>query len=146
MSRVGKMPAWQRSFVISSMLACSISGSLYLIGHEFQIHRSTFGNHTVLAIHGIFAMIATLALGSVLPFHLKAGLKSKKKWFSGFSQLSFLAVLLTTGGLLYYGPAQIRDSVVITHWVVGLLFFLIFLLHIVFTLEVTASKRHKGMP
>ena len=146
MSRLGKMPAWQRSFVISSMLACSISGGLYLIGHEFQIHRSTFGNHTVLASHGIFAMIATIALGSVLPFHLKAGLKSKKKWFSGFSQLSFLAVLLTTGGLLYYGPAQIRDSVVITHWVVGLLFFLIFLLHIVFTLEVTASKRHKGMP
>ena len=127
------------------MLACSISGSLYLIGHEFQIHRSTFGNHTVLAIHGIFAMIATLALGSVLPFHLKAGLKSKKKWFSGFSQLSFLAVLLTTGGLLYYGPAQIRDRVVITHWVVGLLFFLIFLLHIAFALEVTASKKHKGM-
>ena len=145
MSRLGKMPAWQRSFVISSMLACSISGSLYLIGHEFQIHRSIFGNHTVLAIHGIFAMIATLALGSVLPFHLKAGLKSKKKWFSGFSQLSFLAVLLTTGGLLYYGPAQIRDSVVFTHWLVGLLFFLIFLLHIVFALEVTASKRHKGI-
>jgi hypothetical protein len=145
MSRLGKMPAWQRSFVISSMLACSISGRLYLIGHEFQIHRSIFGNHTVLAIHGIFAMIATLALGSVLPFHLKAGLKSKKKWFSGFSQLSFLAILLTTGGLLYYGPAQIRDSVVITHWVVGLLFFLIFLLHIVFALEVTASKKHKGM-
>ena len=145
MSRLGKMPAWQRSFVISSMLACSISGSLYLIGHEFQIQRSTFGNHTVLAIHGIFAMIATLALGSVLPFHLKAGLKSKKKWFSGFSQLTFLAILLTTGGLLYYGPAQIRDSVVFTHWLVGLLFFLIFLLHIVFALEVTANKKHKGM-
>jgi hypothetical protein len=48
---------------------------------------------------------------------------------SGFSQLSFLAVLLTTGGLLYYGPAETRDGVVITHWVVGLLFFAIFLLH-----------------
>ena len=145
MSRLGKMPAWQRSFVISSMLACSISGSLYLIGHEFQIHRSTFGNHTVLAIHGIFAMIATLALGSVLPFHLKAGLKSKKKWFSGFSQLSFLAILLTTGGLLYYGPAQIRDSVVFTHWVVGLLFFLIFLLHAVITIKISIVKKQKEM-
>ena len=129
MSRLGKMPGWQRSFVISSMLACSISGSLYLLGHEFHIQRSTFGNHNVLASHGIFAMIAILALGSVLPFHLKAGLKSKKKWMSGFSQLSFLAILLTTGALLYYGPAEIRDSVVITHWVVGLMFFAIFLMH-----------------
>ena len=129
MSRLGKMPAWQRSFVVGGMLACSISGCLYLLGHEFEIQRSTLGNHNVLAIHGIFAMIATLALGSVLPFHLKAGLKSKKKWLSGFSQLSFLAILLTTGALLYYGPAEIREDVVITHWVVGLMFFAIFLLH-----------------
>ena len=129
MSRLGKMPSWQRSFVISSMLVCSISGCLYLLGHEFQIQRSTYGNHNVLAIHGIFAMLATLSLGSVLPFHLKAGIKSKKKWLSGFSQLSFLAILLSTGALLYYGPVEIRDNVVIIHWVVGLLFFAIFLLH-----------------
>ena len=141
MSRLGRMPSWQRSFVVSSMLACSISGCLYLLGHEFQIQRSTFGNHTVLAIHGIFAMIATLALGSVLPFHLKAGIKSKKKWLSGFSQLSFLAILLTTGALLYYGSAEMRDSVVITHWVVGLLFFLIFLLHAVFAIEIRIMKK-----
>ena len=139
MSRLGKMPTWQRSFVIGSMLACSISGSLYLIGHEFQIQRSTLGNHNVLAAHGIFAMIATLALGSVLPFHLKAGLKSKKKWVSGFSQLSFLAILLTTGALLYYGPVEIREDVVIIHWVVGLIFFAIFLLHGVRKVEIFRS-------
>ena len=145
MSRLGKMPSWQRSFVVSSMLACSISGCLYLLGHEFQIQRSIFGNHNVLATHGIFAMIATLALGSVLPFHLKAGIKSKKKWVSGFSQLSFLAVLLTTGALLYYGSAETRDSVVITHWVVGLLFFLIFLLHAVITIKISIVKKQKEM-
>ena len=145
MSRLGKMPSWQRSFVVSSMLACSISGCLYLLGHEFQIQRSIFGNHTVLAVHGIVAMMATLALGSVLPFHLKAGFKSKKKWVSGFSQLSFLAVLLTTGALLYYGSAETRDSVVITHWVVGLLFFLIFLLHAVITIKISIVKKQKEM-
>jgi hypothetical protein len=139
MSRLGKMPTWQRSFVIGGMLACSISGSLYLIGHEFQIQRSTLGNHNVLAAHGIFAMIATLALGSVLPFHLKAGLKSKTKWVSGFSQLSFLAILLTTGALLYYGPVEIREDVVIIHWVVGLIFFAIFLLHGVRKVEIFRS-------
>ena len=111
------------------MLACSISGSLYLLGHEFHIQRTVFGNRNILAAHGIFAILATLALGSVLSFHLKAGIQSKKKWFSGFSQLSFLVTLLTTGVLLYYGPAEIRDSVVVTHWVVGLMFFATFLLH-----------------
>ena len=129
MSRLGRMPSWQRSFVITGMLACSISGSLYLLGHEFHIQRTVFGNRNILAAHGIFAILATLALGSVLSFHLKAGIQSKKKWFSGFSQLSFLVTLLTTGVLLYYGPAEIRDSVVVTHWVVGLMFFATFLLH-----------------
>jgi len=129
MSRLGKMPAWQRSFVIGGMLACSISGSLYLLGHEFQIQRSMLGNRYILAAHGIFAILATLALGSVLSFHLKAGIQSKKKWLSGFSQLSFLGGLLITGALLYYGPANIRDEVVVMHWVVGLVFFATFLLH-----------------
>ena len=143
MSRLGKMPGWQRLFVIGGMLACSISGSLYLLGHEFQIQRSTLGNHNVLALHGVFAMIATLALGSVLPFHLKAGLKSKRKWLSGLSQLGFLAALLITGALLYYGPDEIRNAIVSTHWILGLLFFVIFLAHSILRLEIGGIKKQK---
>ena len=130
MSRLGKMPSWQRWFVTLGILGCSLSGSIYLIGHEFEIQRSTLGSHSILAIHGVTALIATLALGSTLPFHLKSGLKSRRKWISGLSQLSFLGVLMITGLLLYYGPASIREIVVSTHWIIGLLFFAIFLLHV----------------
>ena len=135
MSRLGKMPAWQRSFVIGGMLACSITGSLYLLGHEFQIQRSTLGDHNILALHGITAMLATIALGTVLPFHLKSGIKSGRKMISGFGQLIFLLTLLITGALLYYGPQEIRDNVISIHWIVGLVFFAIFLLHGVAKLE-----------
>ena len=129
MRRLGKMPGWQKSLVIVGMLTCSITGSLYLLGHQWQIERALFANHTVLASHGLSAMLATLALGSVLPFHIKAGYQSGRKRLSGFSQLAFLAVLLITGGLLYYGPEEIRDAVINMHWVVGLAFFAIFLFH-----------------
>lgn len=129
MSRLGKMPNWQRKFVIIGMMACSITGLLYLLGHEFQIQRAIFGNHSILAAHGIAAMLASLALGSVLPFHIKAGYKSNRKRWSGFSQLSFLVVLLGTSALLYYGPEEIRDITIDTHWITGLLFFTIFILH-----------------
>lgn len=129
MSRLGKMPSWQRTFVICGMMACSITGLMYLLGHQFQIQRAAIGTHNILVAHGIAAMLATLAIGSVLPFHLKAGYKSKKQWWSGFSQLGFLAVLLISGALLYYGPEEIRDSVIDTHWIVGLLFFTIFMVH-----------------
>jgi hypothetical protein len=88
------------------------------------------GSHNILVIHGVAAMLTILALGSVLPFHLKAGLKSKRKWWSGLGQLSFLSALMITGLLLYYGPEPIRETVVSTHWVLGLLFFAVFLIHI----------------
>lgn len=128
-SRLGKMPAWQRHFVLIGLLSCSLSGTAYLLGHEFHIERAMLGAHAVLAWHGITAMLATIALGSVLPFHLKAGLKSKKKLWSGLSQLAFLTTLLISGALLYYGPEEIRDKVITTHWTVGLAFFAIFLMH-----------------
>lgn len=129
MSRLGKMPNWQRLFVISGMFSCFVTGLFYLLGHEFQFERHTLGSHNMLAAHGIAAMLATLALGSVLPFHIKAGYQSKHKWLSGFNQLIFLAVLLVSGALLYYGPEEIRDSVIEVHWIAGLLFFVIFITH-----------------
>ena len=129
MSRLGKMPSWQRSFVICGMMACSITGLIYLLGHQFHLQRSILGTHGILAAHGVFAMLATLAFGSILPFHIKAGYKSRKQLWSGFSQLGFLATLIISGALLYYGPEEIRDGVIDTHWIVGLLFLVIFIWH-----------------
>lgn len=130
MSRLGKMPNWQKWFVTLGILSCSLSGSIYLIGHEFQIERPILGTHRVLAIHGVAAMLATLALGSVLPFHLKAGYQSGRRRISGFSQLGFILILLCSGALLYYGPETMRETVISIHWIIGLLFLTIFLFHI----------------
>ncbi len=143
-SRLGKMPAWQRQFVLISMLSCSLTGSAYLLGHEFHIERTVLGTHSILIWHGIAAMLATMAIGSVLPFHLKAGLKSKRKIWSGLSQLAFLITLLVSGALLYYGPEEIRDIVINTHWVIGLAFFLIFLLHGVYAKKSTVLNAKKA--
>ena len=129
MSRLGKMPGWQKWFVLFGMLSCSISGTVYLLGHEFQIQRAVIGSSQVLSIHGIAAMLATLALGSALPFHIKAGIKSKRKLLSGISQLCFLCTLMMTGALLYYGPEAIREEAILIHWIVGLFFLMIFVLH-----------------
>lgn len=143
-SRLGKMPAWQRYFVFIGILSCSLTGIAYLLGHEFHIERTVLGAHSVLVWHGIAAMAATMALGSVLPFHLKAGLKSRRKLWSGLSQLAFLTVLLASGALLYYGPEEIRDSVIEIHWMIGLTFFAIFLLHGVHAKNLTSLNAKKA--
>lgn len=137
-NRLGKMPAWQRYLVLVGMLGCSLTGTAYLIGHEFHIQRTVLGSHSVLVWHGIAAMVATISLGSLLPFHLKAGLKSKKKLWSGLSQLIFLTTLLISGALLYYGPAEIRDTTIAAHWITGLAFFALFLLHVVYSKKTVA--------
>lgn len=130
--RLGKLPTWQRYFVLISMFSCSLTGTAYLLGHELQIQRTLLGTHAVLAWHGVTAMLASIALGSILPFHLKAGLKSKKKLLSGLSQLACLLTLLISGVLLYYGPIEFRDSVILAHWLIGLAFFIVFLLHSIY--------------
>ena len=129
MSRLGKMPGWQKWFVLFGMLSCSISGTVYLLGHEFQVQRAVIGSSQVLSVHGIAAMLATLALGSALPFHIKAGIKSKRKLLSGISQLCFLCTLMMTGALLYYGPEAIREEAILIHWIAGLFFLMVFVLH-----------------
>ena len=84
----------------------------------------------MLAVHGMTAIIATLGLGSVLPFHLKVDLKANRKVISGISQLIVLSILTVSGALLYYGPAVvIRDDIILIHWLTGLLFFSLFTFH-----------------
>lgn len=106
------------------MLSCFITGLVYLLGHEFHIQRPLLGTHTILASHGIAGILAILTAGSVLPFHLKAGFKSKRKWLSGVGQLGFLATLFISGILLYYyGPEEIREGVIKTHWIIAYSFY-----------------------
>lgn len=133
MSRLGKMPHWQKWFVILGIISCSLSGVIYHIGHQLQIYRAVLGSHPILMLHGVGAMLATLALGSTLPFHIKAGLQSKRRWVSGISQLSFLGLLMITGALLYYGSEDLREFAINLHWGIGVLFFSIFILHIIRT-------------
>jgi hypothetical protein len=123
---LGKMANWQRWFTISILCICSLSGIVFLLGHEFQISRALMGNRNVLIIHGVSAAIALIAFGTVLPFHIKAGLKSKQNLISGISQLVFLVILVITAMLLYYGPEEMHEGSELTHWVLGLVFFGVF--------------------
>jgi hypothetical protein len=128
---LGKMPNWQRWFSISVLTICSISGIAFLLGHEFKISRATLGDHNILVIHGVSAAIALIAFGTVLPFHIKAGLKAKKNLISGLSQLALLLILVITAMLLYYGPEELHEGSELTHWILGLVFFGFFIFHVI---------------
>ena len=128
-TRLGRMPVWQRYFVISSIGLCSVTGLLFLLATDLQLSLLIIRPHTILSWHGITAMATSIALGSVLTVHLKAGIKAKRQVFSGLSQLTCLLALILTAALLYYGPAELRDDAITAHWVIGILFFSFFLSH-----------------
>ena len=128
-SRLGRLPRWQRYFIQLAMLTCSLSGALFLLGHHYGIRNPWLTQHTILLAHVITASLAILGLGSLLPFHLKAGFKAKSQIVSGISQLVLLGVLAISGWLLYYGPESARECTIQTHWIVGLVFFAIFISH-----------------
>jgi len=139
-TRLGKMPVWQKYFVISSIGLCSITGLIFLLVTDFQLPIFFFRPHTILSWHGITAMAASIALGSVLTVHLKAGLKAKRQLFSGLSQLACLLILILTAALLYYGPAELREDAIRAHWVIGIIFFSFFLSH-----SIHASSKQKAL-
>jgi len=128
-TRLGRMPVWQRYFVISSISFCSVTGLLFLLATDLQMSLLTIRPHTILSWHGITAMATSIALGSVLTVHLKAGIKAKRQVFSGLSQLTCLLALILTAALLYYGPAELRDDAITAHWVIGIFFLSFFLSH-----------------
>jgi len=128
-TRLGRMPVWQRYFVISSIGLCSVTGLLFLLVTNLQPSLLFIRPHTILSWHGITAMTTSIALGSVLTVHLKAGIKAKRQVFSGLSQLTCLLALILTAALLYYGPAELRDDAITAHWVIGIFFLSLFLSH-----------------
>jgi hypothetical protein len=130
MSRLGKMPSWQRSFIVFSFSFCTLSGLTYFIYPELKTYVPISSSRFILATHGISASFMLIALGLVLPAHLKAGWFAKSNRFSGVGQFLCLLVLTASGLLLYYGSESLRDLTLLTHYVVGFLLIGLFLGHL----------------
>jgi hypothetical protein len=64
--------------------------------------------------------------------------------WSGLSQLVFLAMVVVSGTLLYYGSADIRDTVIAAHWILGLTFFAIFVVHVLYAKKVATPNRGRA--
>ncbi len=129
--RIGRMPGWQRLPTHLILAVCAFSGLLYFIRHELRIELPGLESHGYLVTHGISAAFALLAFGAVLPAHLRAAWVAKRNRTSGIVMIAVMSVLMLSGLLLYYGSEEMRDGVVLTHWVVGFAAFAAFVLHLV---------------
>ncbi len=129
--RVGRMPAWQRVPTHLILAACALSGVLYFVRHELRIELPGLSGHGVLVAHGMSSAFALLVFGAILPGHLRAAWIAKRNRASGITMIVVMSALMLSGLLLYYGSEEIRDGVVLTHWIVGFSAFAVFALHLV---------------
>jgi hypothetical protein len=119
MSRLGKMPSWQRRFILSSFFLCALSGLVYFFFPQLQLYVFIPASRFILATHGISASFVLIALGLVLPVHLKAGWLAKSNRLSGVFQIVCLLTLIGSGFLLYYGPEPLRDLTLLAIYLSG---------------------------
>ena len=89
---------------------------------QLQLYVFIPASRFILATHGISASFVLIALGLVLPVHLKAGWLARSNRLSGVFQIVCLLTLIGSGFLLYYGPEPLRDLTLLAHYVFGFFF------------------------
>jgi hypothetical protein len=129
-SKVAHLPRWQSLATHIVFLICAISGSWYLLAHEFQFTPIAVEDHSILMAHGAAAYFLALLFGAVIPNHIKAGWKSKRNRFSGGFMILVMSLLLISGLFLYYA-VETRDIALWTHWIVGGTLLLLFPFHFI---------------
>lgn len=72
--------------------------------------------HAVLIGHGVIAYGAAILFGTLLARHIPAGLRRKKKPWSGIAGLALAALLIVSALLLYYAPnRELHDMASLAH-------------------------------
>ncbi|HQS99533.1 MAG TPA: hypothetical protein PLE48_05775 [Thiobacillus sp.] len=114
-----------------------VSGALWLAFHYFLGVEGDFGPEPNplekwwLRLHGLAAMLALVALGSLLTNHVRLAWQRNKNRRSGLPMLALTAWLAATGYALYYFSSDANAAwLPLLHWTVGLAVPLALTLHI----------------
>ncbi len=129
--RAGRLPAWQRIPTHLIFAVCALSGLLFFLRHELRLAIPGIEAHSYLVMHGVSAAFALLAIGAILPGHLRVAWIARRNRLSGIVMLGVMALLMLSGLMLYYGSEEVRDATVLTHWIVGGIVIAAFPLHLV---------------
>jgi uncharacterized membrane protein len=113
------------------------SGALWLAAHYWMRTAGEFGEsiHPLepwsMKLHGAGAMLMLFFIGSLMNSHIRRAIKAHRNLYSGWSMLAMLLVLTVTGyGLYYLASEQSRPLWSAVHWIIGLVFPALVVLHI----------------
>ncbi|MBU6141440.1 MAG: DUF4405 domain-containing protein [Proteobacteria bacterium] len=128
-----RLTFFQRVFSYLTIILLFLSGLVWLLFNFFIDYDSPFRFLSIwsLRLHGAAAYALLIVFGMIISTHISFNWRVKKnRRKSGIILTAFLAILIVTGCLLYYlGDEEIRSYVSYIHWIIGIIFSIIFLLH-----------------
>lgn len=114
---------WQKWALYTVMLMLWITGALWLWLPSTQ--------SLAMRIHGAAAMGFLMVFGALLLRHIPLGWKQQRQRPSGASLIVLSGVLILTGwGLYYLVDRNLREWTGKIHWILGLAFPVLIVLHV----------------
>lgn len=127
-----RLPTWQRMLLYGSFSLLAAAGLSWLILEHFIRIDGEFGPERspwqprILAIHGLACFAFLVAVGAMLPVHVRLGLLGKRNRKSGIFAGSIVLFMAATGyGLYYIADDGLRAWASTVHWIGGLMAILV---------------------
>jgi hypothetical protein len=123
---------WQKLAIFSTAAAVGISGLLWFVLHDVVAAASDEMadiTHLLLMVHGASSYALLVAIGSLLPVHVRSGWQRRRNLMTGLTVTIAMAVLGVTALLLYYGGEEMHAPAKWLHLFVGFACLAVFPVH-----------------
>jgi len=135
---VGRLPYGRRMTIYVASGVCWLTGVLWVLFDYFVRIEDDFGfdgphplQKTWLVLHAAVSFWAIWLFGVLWPNHVKKGWTQKARRPTGGTLFGLTAWLTITGFALYYiGSDSTRELTSLSHWIVGVLTIVVFLIHL----------------
>lgn len=129
-----RLGPWQKLAVYGSAALVGLSGLLWFILHDLLDDPGELA-HSTLVLHGVSAYAALVAVGSLLPVHVRAGWLRRRNLVTGLAVIVTLSILGVTALMLYYGSEEFQAPAKWVHLAFGIGAFILFPAHAFFKLK-----------
>ena len=95
-----RLGIWQKIAIYCSAAAAGLSGLLWFILHDLIYDDPGELVHSLLVLHGISAYAVLVAVGSLLPVHVRAGWLRRRNLLTGLTVIATISILSVTALML----------------------------------------------
>jgi hypothetical protein len=110
---------WQRTAVLAAVAVVSLTGISWFVLHDVVAGDWTDITQLLLTLHGVSAYALLVAIGSLLPLHMRAGWLRRRNILTGITVTAIMAILSVTALMLYYGGEETQSAAKWVHLAFG---------------------------